>query len=1324
MANVEDMTPKHINVSRRHRDPVVFVDDRNKRSKPYGDYRRDYQPDDDRGFHVQEKGGGGGYGGYGGYDFPGPRQHSSLRNEMEDRQDRPTISGGGDEGTCGGRYSHQGRRQPHNDEYYYQDLHNREGGVGGIKSSWTTPGDDDGAATAIEYANSHEYAGNGSIGPSSLLNYSNSLSWEMSGIENSLTFEREHIAGGTGGSHGAASGVLNGKKDEAVTATIGDDNIPPLTSTGSTNSHLPPRKRALFLAPQPSATAPSGVISDPFHATVSATYRDDSYKEQQKHDMTIEQRDLPPEPSSFRDDRIISPQRGAELRMDNKELTQQKPSYVPTTVHFPGRHSNQPQQPIQHHRQQEHHQQHPHQHHQLPSQVRSYNPHNYNPQHPTPQQHQPPYYQHDTTRYDYDQRYEPPQGNFTGRSGGYDGGVRRRDNYGSPGRYSPLSTTKYYAGANTMGDPGSAPWGTLPRISNNPSQQQSHNYNTNPSQPYLGRYYHSDDGPPPYHGIPGRRVGVADIGGGDSGYVSDSRSLTSTLSKKSFRSLDDLEEPMQSLLYRASFSWEQGLDVPAGGGNLESSAMASLPHQSSPCGGGRTDTIPLQLSQQTKIMKSLAMRSEIRTIGNPNGSVGLILLLAMPHDRHCLSETLCIVRNNVEVFTATENDINAPAPGRKRPIQVGQVGLRCVYCRMCHQRDRVKRATCFPSSIKRIYRAVIDMKLDHFKNCPYVPAGLKARLDQLQAGSTRSTGMTVQYFVKSARELGMSDSVIDGVFIDLKLVGNPRFAELDHHAPPPLPGMSLVGDVAPHSCEDVMGPNNAQQYNFREHYESKQPRENKTSAPYLVTEGTTDHDDARVMVPLQAGDSLDTTKIPAKRFTGKVVLALPEDENFLSPLRCFLRKNVCAFTASQHDIAVRTPTTFSVRVGQVGVGCVHCLAVPPKSRSNRAVCFPFAMGRIYQSVADIQRFHLGECRMMPPNVRTEFLRLQSESAKGSRGLATRMYWIESAKKIGLTDGPSGMYFYRDPSLPSLSSESLASVNNFDRTVRSAEDNDFFRGNLTLVVPEDKPTIAEFLYVVMEQLRPCRFTDADRNKRRSKNVGCIGVECKHCAGKIDGRKFFWSSVSAAESNFVSVHSHMLTCKYIPEPLRAELTMLKTLRREQTTRLKTGSQKAFFIRVWSRLHGEPVPPQPSDETNKSGMDKLPQKGIYAPEVSTSNSLTSQMLINNPMKSEGERSISKKDSGSLCSEAPLILRTGHSNDSDDLRALLESKSTLSSMPSVDESVVKNAIQDSEAAEIALGAKSDESAANIYTTESKSSMNSVALNLSAFTMHCKEEE
>mmetsp|Transcript_21118 Transcript_21118/g.42281 ORF Transcript_21118/g.42281 Transcript_21118/m.42281 type:complete len:1122 (+) Transcript_21118:118-3483(+) len=687
---------------------------------------------------------------------------------------------------------------------------------------------------------------------------------------------------------------------------------------------------------------------------------------------------------------------------------------------------------------------------------------------------------------------------------------------------------------------------------------------------------------------------------------------------RSFQSLEGLEGPENSLMYGKSFSWERGLDMEGGNGQDNHA---------------NDDNMLVQLKDQQSILRTLAMRGAIRTIGNPHNSVGLILLLSMPEDRHCLSETLAIIRNNVEVFTATEADINAPAPGRKRPIQLGQVGLRCVYCRMCRTGNRIKRATCFPSSMRRIYRAVIDMKLDHFKHCPYVPPGLKQRLDQLSQGTTRSTGMTVQYFIRSAMELGMMDIGNDGVFINLKRVGKVYDdSEINNYCKP-----IKVKRAAPHPA----------------------PK------------------------PRAQARALQVASMPTneKRFHGKVVLSLPEDENFLSPLRCFLRQQVCVFSATETDIAIRTPTTFTVQLGQVGVGCVHCLAVAPKERSNRAVCFPFSIGRIYQSVADIQRFHLGECRMMPPAARSKFLQLQSESAKGSRGLATRTYWIDAAKKIGLKDGTSGMYFVRDPALP-------PPVEDKSLDVLAQVQTNFNAAKYPLVGPEDKPTIADFLYRVMEQLQPCRFTDADRNKRRSKNLGSIGVECRHCAGKIDGRKFFWSSVSAAESNFVSVHSHMMECRYIDGNLKTELARLKALRREQTSQLKNGSQKAFFTRVWERL-----------------------KDI-GEKVKAEENMAIQAAANHHFNEAKKGESHEED-----------LKELQACGSDDINALLQNQSTLSSMPSIEncDSIVKTAIQQLSDEEINLSRSAGDS---VVGGASKSSLSSVALNLSAVTMHCKEEK
>ena len=527
-------------------------------------------------------------------------------------------------------------------------------------------------------------------------------------------------------------------------------------------------------------------------------------------------------------------------------------------------------------------------------------------------------------------------------------------------------------------------------------------------------------------------------------------------------------------------------------------------------------------------------RSDVVIVG---GSMSLdkngpVRFLALPEDRISLSETLCLVRENVEVFTASLKDVEAPAPGRKHAVVVGQVGLRCIHCRhTTKSSERVKRAICYPSSIKRIYRTVIDMKLDHFLHCKFVPSSLKETLNALKANNTRSTGTTMQYFIRAAKTLGMVDGPT-GVRLVQNGSNGPEF---------PSPNGILTSGL------DSPGSKSVGKYEM----------DSKPAGDYPIERNNS-------ISSYSAGSVPDDGSVPKELFTGKTTLSLPEDKMSLSPLRCFLRDQVCAFSATEEDIAVRTPTTFSVSVGQVGIGCVHCLEQPAKSRLNRAVCFPFSIARIYQSVADIQRFHLGECKMVPPDTKKKFLELQSASSKGSKGLATRQYWVTSANKIGLVDTSKGIRFGRDPSVPEekpVSLDILAQVASHVTTV-----------NRPLVLPEDKPYIAEFLYLVMDQLQACRFTEADRNKRRLKDVGCIGVECKHCVGQVDSRKFFWSSVNAVESNFVSVHTHMMECQMIPEPLKEQLAELKKLRKEQTAALKTGSQKAFFSRVWKRLHGE--------------------------------------------------------------------------------------------------------------------------------------------------------
>lgn len=542
------------------------------------------------------------------------------------------------------------------------------------------------------------------------------------------------------------------------------------------------------------------------------------------------------------------------------------------------------------------------------------------------------------------------------------------------------------------------------------------------------------------------------------------------------------------------------------------------------------------------------------------------LLLSLPEDKAALSKALCVVRQNVEVFCATAQDVEAPAPGRKNPIIVGQVGLRCIHCR--HISDRVKRAVCYPSSLRRIYRTVTDMKLDHFTACPGVPQEIKGVLDELKISSSRSTSTTMRYFIDSAIKLGLIDTEHGLRFkSDVQpahLEGTDEDADLsknsDHPVLKPVENIfSETGNVTTqNNCPKMISLISTSRKLLGEEAEQYE-REHLMVTP-KCSESEMENDDPDP-APVGTTDNLSLCDHESLSFFGCVPLNQTEDRLMLSPLRCFLRENVYAFSATEQDISLRSPTNFSIVKGQVGICCKYCYKLSAKERCNRAVCFPFSIDRLYQSVADLQRFHFTVCKEIPQDVKEKFEFLKSSSSKGSKGLATRQYWITSAKKLGLIDSPNGIKFGRDPhsvSEPAVSLDILAQAA-VELTTRHP-----------LVVPDDQNSIAEFLYFVMSQLQPCRFTEADRNKRRMKDVGCIGVECKHCVGQAESRKFFWSSANAVESNFISVHTHLMDCQYVPTTVKGKITKLKGLRKEHSSKLKNGSQKAFFARVWTRLH----------------------------------------------------------------------------------------------------------------------------------------------------------
>eukprot|EP00588_Corethron_pennatum_P025768 CAMPEP_0194331794 /NCGR_PEP_ID=MMETSP0171-20130528/56952_1 /TAXON_ID=218684 /ORGANISM="Corethron pennatum, Strain L29A3" /LENGTH=434 /DNA_ID=CAMNT_0039093415 /DNA_START=15 /DNA_END=1316 /DNA_ORIENTATION=- len=145
-----------------------------------------------------------------------------------------------------------------------------------------------------------------------------------------------------------------------------------------------------------------------------------------------------------------------------------------------------------------------------------------------------------------------------------------------------------------------------------------------------------------------------------------------------------------------------------------------------------------------------------------------------------------------------------------------------------------------------------------------------------------------------------------------------------------------------------------------------------------------------------------------------ILFSLPEDKDWLSERHCFIRQNfVELFEASRNDVASRhSKGAQKLYVGQVGIRCIFCHSLPQKDRAERAVCYPSSVSRIYQTVADMQRFHFDTCRMIPEDM-TKKLR----STKKTRSQCERspqQYWIDSAKAIGLIDSQQGIRFCCPP----------------------------------------------------------------------------------------------------------------------------------------------------------------------------------------------------------------------------------------------------------------------------------------------------------------------
>lgn len=333
------------------------------------------------------------------------------------------------------------------------------------------------------------------------------------------------------------------------------------------------------------------------------------------------------------------------------------------------------------------------------------------------------------------------------------------------------------------------------------------------------------------------------------------------------------------------------------------------------------------------------------------------------------------------------------------------------------------------------------------------------------------------------------------------------------------------------------------------------------SGPGHVTDSSTDELSSSHSVSESSLESSSPPRSDGAWHPGCISLSLPEDDDVLSPLHCFMRRYcVEAFTATPEDVSTpRYGKSHGLMVvsGQVGIRCLYCKCLPVGKRPERAVCYPSSLKNIYHSIETWQRRHSLVCSEIPAWVRQSMLELM-ESSK-SRAGGRRQYWEDSAIRIGMVDTPKGVRFSRSPGA-------------IEKPLAVKDSNSLEPQKI--VEEEDREMVTGFLFLLMDQMETCQFTEEDRTGGRSKiknnDVGFPGMQCKHCNGKAGFGRYFPASVSALAlaNSDRNINNHIQKCRRCPSQVKNELIRLC---KDQQGKNRRGLRKLFFRRVWERMHG---------------------------------------------------------------------------------------------------------------------------------------------------------
>jgi hypothetical protein len=547
--------------------------------------------------------------------------------------------------------------------------------------------------------------------------------------------------------------------------------------------------------------------------------------------------------------------------------------------------------------------------------------------------------------------------------------------------------------------------------------------------------------------------------------------------------------------------------------------------------------------------------------------------VALPEDSMYLSDIQQWTRQQLEYFSASEEDVYTNQAGRRTPTVRGKVGIRCIHCARAVETQRTARevqrqkgtksssitripfptgAVSYPINFAGIYSISIQKPLLHFEKCPYLPPGSrlgdlleKSRGDDTERKRMKEGMTALLYWTISCHRLGLVETD-NGIRFgrDLSLE--------------PLPFESTKVKVEQENPELVRGH---QQTSTR--YALQTPERVQSSsvpvAPSMPIEFPKD-----AMEVLQ--HAIDEEDAPTER------IALREDRHMVSAFMFLTLKQATIIHANATDISGRGKKTKMMRIGLTGFCCRHCKQQYPPHVNTAAIhatpgvlqascrSFSSSSDNLAAAISNSFVLHLVKCPYTPRAIQVALQTLKRYHSRqmqqlpfGSQSRLFSELWTRIRamdKKFDPPTVPTTRSFVdsrpgtedteewvpvgkesppptkklqssRRARRPAVSESTPVPERgpNFPVTddletlqvLREAEANWDPSVNDFLILPEDRNLVSDNVFLCMRQLKVAIPTNSDfRGNRRDSTLGRrAGLCCIHCA-KLPGSHFILPS----------------------------------------------------------------------------------------------------------------------------------------------------------------------------------------------------------------------